>query len=59
MSSTGFELFEKMTKFHSGSLLNQVSKIEKENYFETHLQSTFRNNLNFGQRTFMIFLLDI
>ena len=43
-----YSLFEKMSNFHSRSLLNQVSKIEKENYFEYHLQSTFRNNLNFG-----------
>jgi hypothetical protein len=51
-----YTLFEKVRNFQSGSLLNQVSKIEKKNYFEYQLQSSFRNNLNFGQRTFMIFI---
>jgi hypothetical protein len=44
--------FNPVSNFHSGPLLNQVTKIKKETYFEYLLQPSFKISLNFGRRVF-------
>jgi hypothetical protein len=45
-------IFDQISNFESGSLSNQVSKIEKETYFEYLLQTSFKISLNFGRMAF-------